>query len=246
MNDQKERRVYWKKSHKWGVCSLLVGLIRSFLLYLILIAVIRLMGKRQLGQMEASEFVVTMLVADLAAVPMQDLGIPLLSGLIPILTVLFLELILSALSYYSITVRKLFCGKPVILMENGAILQENLKKTRLTPDELTELLREKSITDLSTVKYAILEANGQLSALLYPEFQPITPRDMKIQTEELALPVTIISGGKLLKENLKISGRDEKWLKNLLEKHRCSIKDVYLLTVEPSGKTYLSIKSEAV
>lgn len=224
---------------------MLVGLIRSFFLYLILIAVIRLMGKRQLGQMEASEFVVTMLVADLAAVPMQDLGIPLLSGLIPILTVLFLELFLSALSYYSMTIRKLFCGKPVILMENGKILQENLKKTRLTPDELTELLREKEITDLETVKYAILEANGQLSALVYPEYQPVTPQDMSIQVNALSLPITIISGGKLLKENLQISGRDEKWLNALLKKHGCTIKKVYLLTVEASGKTYLSIKSEA-
>lgn len=203
------------------------------------------MGKRQLGQMEASEFVVTMLVADLAAVPMQDLGIPLLSGLIPILTVLFLELFLSALSYYSMTIRKLFCGKPVILMENGKILQENLKKTRLTPDELTELLREKEITDLETVKYAILEANGQLSALVYPEYQPVTPQDMSIQVNALSLPITIISGGKLLKENLQISGRDEKWLNALLKKHGCTIKKVYLLTVEASGKTYLSIKSEA-
>ena len=223
---------------------MLVGLIRSFLLYLILIIVIRLMGKRQLGQMEPSEFVVTMLVADLAAVPMQDLGIPLLSGIVPILTVLFLELILSALSYYSITIRKLFCGRPVILMENGTILQENLKKTRITPDELTELLREKEITDLDTVKYAILEANGQLSALLYSEYHPLTAKDMNIQTQELALPVTIISGGKLLRENLKLSGRDDRWLNGLLEHHGCSVNGVYLLTVEPSGKIYLAIKSE--
>lgn len=225
---------------------MLVGLIRSFILYLILIIVIRLMGKRQLGQMEASEFVVTMLVADLAAVPMQDLGIPLLSGLIPILTVLFMELILSTLSYHSITVRTLFCGRPVILMENGKIIQENLKKTRINPDELTELLREQNILDLSTVKYAILEANGQLSALLQAEYQPLTPKDMNIQMQEISLPITIISGGKLLHENLKISGNNEKWLEKTLKKHNCAIENVYLLTVEPSGKIYISIKSEAL
>ena len=225
---------------------MLVGLIRSFFLYLTLIIVIRLMGKRQLGQMEASEFVVTMLVADLAAVPMQDLGIPLLSGLIPILTVLFMELILSALSYYSITVRTLFCGRPVILMENGKIIQENLKKTRITPDELTELLREQNILDLETVKYAILEANGQLSALLNANEQPLTPKNMGIELQEISLPVTIISGGKLLKENLKISGRNEKWLQKVLKKYSCSVENVYLLTVEPSGKIYLSLKTEAI
>ncbi len=225
---------------------MLVGLIRSLFLYLILVVAIRLMGKRQLGQMEPSEFVVTMLVADLAAVPMQEPGIPLFSGVIPILTVLFMELILSALSYYSITVRKLFCGKPVILMENGNILQKNLKKTRITPDELTELLREKEITDLTTVKYAILESNGQLSALLYPEYQPLSPLDMNKKTGDLELPVTIISGGRLLRKNMELISKDNSWLEKLLEQHHCSVRNVYLLTVEPSGRIYLAIKSEVV
>lgn len=223
---------------------MLVSLIRSLILYLLLIIVIRLMGKRQLGEMEPSEFVVTMLIADLASVPMQDLGIPLLSGVIPIVTVLFIELILSTLSYYSITVRKLFCGKPVILMENGKIIQKNLKKNRLTPDELTEHLREKDIVDLTTVKYAILETNGQISALLYAQYQPLTPQDMNIKPQEWTLPITIISDGKILKENLRISGRNQGWLSKVLKEHGCSVPQVYLLTVEPSGRIYLAIKSE--
>lgn len=223
---------------------MLVSLIRSLILYLLLILVIRLMGKRQLGEMEPSEFVVTMLIADLASVPMQDLGIPLLSGVVPILTVLFMELILSALSYYSITVRKLICGRPVILMENGKILQKNLKKTRLTPDELTEHLREKDILDLSSVKYAILETNGQISALLYPEKQPLTPSDMGISTGDLELPITIISGGRVMKHNLKVLGRDEQWLAQVLKAHDCDISQVYLLTAEPSGRIYLATMAE--
>lgn len=223
---------------------MLVCLTRSFILYLLLIIVIRLMGKRQLGEMEPSEFVVTMLIADLAAVPMQDLGIPLLSGVIPILTILFIELILSTLSYYCITIRKLFCGKPVILMENGKIIQKNLRRTRLTPDELTEYLREKDIVDLTTVKYAILETNGQVSALLYPEYQPLTPKDMNLQPSALELPVTIISGGKLLKENLRLAGRDHNWLSKFMESHGCTVSQVYLLTLEPSGRIYLAMKSE--
>ena len=221
---------------------MLVSLLRSIILYPLLIIVIRLMGKRQLGQMEASEFVVTMLVADLAAVPMQDLGTPLLYGVIPIVTVLILELVLSALSYYSISFRKLFCGKPVILMENGKILQENLRKTRLTPDELTEYLREKDIVDLSSVKYAILETNGELSALLNPQDRPLTPKDAGFALPELELPITIISGGKLLEENLRLSGRDRSWLEQILSSHKCAVSDIYLLTAEPSGKIYLSKK----
>ena len=225
---------------------MLVSLIRSLILYLLLIVVIRHMGKRQWGEMEPSEFVVSMLIADLASVPMQDLGIPLLFGVVPILTVLFLELVLSALCYRSITLRKLFCGRPVILMENGKILQNSLKKTRITPDELTELLREKEIIDLSTVKYAILETNGQVSTLLYPENQPLTAKTMGFTIEETHLPITVISGGKLLKHNLKLLGKTESWVEETLHKHGCSVKQVYLLTADPSGHIYLSINTEAL
>ena len=116
---------------------MILSFFRTTLLYILLIAVIRLMGKRQIGQMEPSEFVVTMLAANLAAIPMEDSGIPLYSGVVPIVTVLGVELVLSALSLKSMAVRRLFCGKPVILIENGNILQENLKKTRITLDELT-------------------------------------------------------------------------------------------------------------
>ena len=129
--------------------------LRTVLLYLVLIAVIRCMGKRQIGQMEPSEFVVTMLVANLASIPMEDEGIALHTGLIPIVTVLGLELVLSWLSLKSIRLRKLLCGKPVILIENGQLLQDNLRKTRVTLDELTGHLREKDVLDLQSVQYAI-------------------------------------------------------------------------------------------
>ena len=130
----------------------MLSYIRTIFLYLVLIAVIRLMGKRQIGEMEPSEFVVTMLTANLAAIPMQDGGIPLYSGLVPILTVLGVELVLSALAMRSVKLRQLLCGKPVILIENGKILQENLRSTRVTMDELTELLREKDVLNIETVQ----------------------------------------------------------------------------------------------
>ena len=116
---------------------MLISFLRTIILYLLLIASIRLMGKRQLGEMEPTEFVVTMLIADLASVPMQDEGIPLLSGLIPILVVLAIELLLSVLVYHSVPMRRFFCGKPVVLMHDGKLEQQNLRKTRVTPDELT-------------------------------------------------------------------------------------------------------------
>lgn len=221
---------------------MLVSLIRSAIVYLLLIAAVRLMGKRQIGQMEPSEFVVAMLIADLAAVPMQDPGISLFSGVIPILTVFALELLLSALCFSCIWLRKLLCGRPVILMENGTILQESLKKTRLTPDELTELLREKGIVDLTTVKYAILETNGQISALMNERTQPPTAEALGLQTEPFYLPVTVICNGRMLRSNLKIAGKTEGWLMDELRKRSCRIKDVLLMTVEPSGRIYFTEK----
>ena len=165
-----------------------VRFLRSALIYLLLIMIIRMMGKRQLGEMEPSEFVVSLLIADLAAAPMQDTEMPLGSSLIPIIVVFALELLFSTLSYHYIFVRKLFCGKPVILMENGKILQENLRRTRVTPDELTEHLREKGVIDLSNVKYAILETNGQISVLRDSLYEPVTPQDLGLPARPISLP----------------------------------------------------------
>ena len=216
---------------------------RSMILYLLLITVIRLLGKRQLGDMEPTEFVVTLLIADLASVPMQDPGIPLLAGIVPILTILILEISLSTLSFYFIGFRKLLCGMPIILIENGKIIPNNLKRTRITPDELTEHLREKDIVDLTTVKYAILETNGQISALLESQSLPVTPKDLKLKTDDEDLPVTIISGGKLLEHNLRISGHDRNWVDQLLCKYHTTQKNVFLLTVTKENKVYLSLKN---
>ena len=215
---------------------MLICFIRSIILYLLLILAIRLMGKRQIGEMEPSELVIALLIADLASVPMQDIGTPLLSGIIPIFTILAIELLLSVISYHSIPMRRIICGKPVILIENGKIVQKNMKKTRLTTDELSEHLREKSITDLSTVKFAILETNGQISALLYPQHQPLTPQDAgQVVETELELPVTLISEGSLLKQNLKVAKKTKAWVNSVLEQHHCTISQVYLFTLTRSG-----------
>ena len=211
---------------------MIISYIRTVFLYGILIAVIRLMGKRQIGQMEPSEFVVTMLVANLAAIPMQDSAIPLFSGLVPILTVLGVELCLSTLSLRSISLRKLLCGKPVILIENGNILQENLRKTRGTLDELTGHLREKDVLDLRSVQYAILETNGNLSVFPYPKDRPATAKEAGIQADKQYLPLTIVSDGKLLDENLKKAGKDRRWVSKVLQEHHADLEDTWLLTVD--------------
>ena len=214
---------------------MLLSYIRTIILYLVLIAVIRLMGKRQIGQMEPSEFVVTMLVANLASIPMQDGGIPLLSGLVPILTVLGVELVLSAASMGSVWVRRLLCGKPVILIENGRIIQSALRSTRITLDELTGHLREKDVLDLRSVQYAILETNGNLSVFPYPKDMPAPASAAGITVKEQHLPISIIEDGYLYEENLSVAKKDKKWVQKILDEHRTSLKQTWLLTVDEKG-----------
>ena len=211
--------------------------LRTILLYLVLILAVRLMGKRQIGQMEASEFVVTMLVANLAAIPMEDTGTPLYTGLVPILTVLGSELCLSWLILKSVALRKFFCGKPVILIENGRILQDNLRKTRVTLDELTGHLREKDVLDIRSVQYAILETNGNLSVFPFPAERPASAKEAGIQARKQSLPVSIIQDGRLFRENLRLSGKDEVWLRRVLEENTATAEETFLLTVDGSGKT---------
>ena len=213
---------------------MLLSYIRTIILYLILIAVIRLMGKRQIGQMEPTEFVVTMLVANLAAIPMQDGGIPLLSGLVPILTVLGVGMVLSGLSLRCVPLRRWLCGKPVILIENGKILQNNLRRTSITMDELTGHLREKNVLSIDQVQFAILETDGNFSVFPYPKHQPASAKDAGIETKKQFLPITIIEDGHLFRDNLSLSGKDDTWLSRILQEHSAVVADTWLLTVDKS------------
>ena len=214
---------------------MLTSYLRTILLYLVLLAAIRFLGKRQIGQMEASEFVVAMLVADLAAIPMQDVSIPLYTGLVPILTVLGAELVLAGICLRSIRFRRLLCGKPVILIENGRVLQNNLRRTRVTIDELMGHLREKDVLDVRTVQYAILETNGNLSVFPYPAEVAPSAKDLQIHPKERYLPITIVSDGVLLDENLALSGRDGDWLRKTLGDYRATVAGTWLLTVDKTG-----------
>ena len=223
---------------------MILSYLRTAILHLVLIAVIRLMGKRQIGQMEASEFVVTMLVANLASIPMQDSSIPLFSGLVPIVTVLGLELVLSALSLRSVRLRKFLCGKPVILIENGQLLQQNLRKTRVTLDELTGLLREKDVLDLRSVQYAILETNGNLSVFPYPKERPATAKEAGVPTKKQYLPITVISDGCVLEENLIKAKKDKAWVQKVLQEKQATVDATWLLTVDGGNRVVFYRREE--
>lgn len=177
------------------------------------------MGKRQIGQLEPAEFVVAMALAELASLPMQ--GMPMHTGIIPMVTILVLEKGCAWLSMRSVGFRKLLCGKPVILMQDGKMLQSNMRKTKVTLDELTGHLREKDVLDLSTVRYAILETNGNLSVFLQDDGE---------------LPITVISDGKVITDNLKKSGRNQNWLKKTLQMYGAKEDETLLLTVDSAGK----------
>ena len=223
---------------------MLISYLRTAFLYLVLILSVRMMGKRQIGQMEASEFVVTMLVANLASIPMQDAAIPLYSGLLPILVVLGMELSLSGLILRSGWGRKFFCGKPVILIDNGRILLENLRRTRVTLDELMGHLRSKDVLDVQTVQFAILETDGSLSVFPYSEERPATAKEAGIRTEKQYLPITIIEDGYVSKENLQKAGKDQAWLEETLCQYQATRQGTLLLTVDQGEHVVLFRKEQ--
>lgn len=224
---------------------MVIALFRTVVLYALIILGIRLMGKRQVGELEPSELVFTLLIADLAAVPMQDFGIPLITGVVPIVTLLCVTLLLSVLTVKSIRFRAILCGKPSIVVENGKLCQKEMVKNRFTLDELSEELRIQGITDIKTVKYAILETNGQMSVLLKSEERPVTAKQMGVKTEETGLPTPVISDGRVMEENLVRRGLSREWVE--MELKRRQVKDtgeVFLLSVDEMGQTYFAAKEK--
>ena len=213
-----------------------IALFRTVVLYLLIILGIRLMGKRQVGELEPSELVFTLLIADLAAVPMQDFGIPLITGVVPIVTLLCITLLISILTMRSIRFRALMCGVPSIVVKDGKLCQAEMRKNRFTLDELAEELRCQGVADISTVKYAILETNGQLTVLLTAADSPATASQMGLTPPETGLPTLIISDGRLLTANLKGRGLNDEWLDKQLKQHHVRhVKEVFALWVDELG-----------
>ena len=210
--------------------------VRTVFLYGILVLVLRLTGKRQIGQMEPTEFVVSIFVANLASLLVENVDLPLYAGIVPIAAVLGLELVLAGLSLRSVKIRKLLCGKPVILIENGRILQDNLRHTSITLDELTGHLRLKDVLDPRAVQYAILETNGDLSVFPYPKHRPASAAEAGIETKRQLLPVTIVADGHLFRENLPLLGKDEAWVQKVLQNQNATLATTWLLTVDASDR----------
>ena len=211
--------------------------LRTVILYFLIMAGLRIMGKRQIGELEPSELVLTMMVSDLATVPMQDFGIPLLAGVIPILTLLSLSMLLSQLSLRSLRFRDLACGVPTVLIDQGRVCQAAMRKNRFTIDELMEELRTQGYCDLSAVKYAALENSGQLSILPWAQEQPPTAKQLRQPVEDdVTLPLILINDGRVLRRNLALCEKTEDWLREQLTARGLrSPKEVFLFTLAGDG-----------
>ena len=216
---------------------------RTVILYFLIVVGLRLMGKRQIGELEPIELVLTLLISDLAAVPMQDFGIPLLNGVIPIVTLLLLSMLLSWGSVRSIRLRRLICGSPTALILDGKVQQDAMRHNRFTLDELTQELRNQGILDIASVEYAVLETNGRLNIILTPEQQPVTAVQMGVTPDDTGYFSILINNGRIIDKNLKRMGRDERWLQKQLQKRGAqSVRDVYLLMLNDAGQIYFAAK----
>ncbi|MBP3434779.1 MAG: DUF421 domain-containing protein [Clostridia bacterium] len=213
--------------------------LRTVIIYIVIIAALRLAGKRQLGELQPGELVVTLLIADLASVPMQDVGIPLLNGLVPIAVLVALELILSALMLKWRWLSRLVSGNPVVIVNDGVLDQKALKRLRLTVEDLMETMRQQEVFDIRDVQYAIVETNGKISLFLKPNAQAATRADVQTLISDKGAPVPIVSDGKLIDWGIAVCGLSANWVEDKLKKRGCALSDVLLMTADKSHKVYI-------
>lgn len=222
---------------------LFITIIRTLILYIIVIASVRLMGKRQVGDMQPGELVVTILISEIAAIPIQNIDEPVFSGIMAIITLIAVEVMISFISMKSLKFRKIVNGGSAIIIKNGEIDQKLLKQLRLTVPDLMEVLRLQNVFDIQEVSYAILETNGNLSVLLKPEFRQVTITDANIKPNADVMPTLIVSDGTIIEDGLKLAKLERSFIDKLLKHNKIMLKDIFLLTADQNGK-YNLIKKD--
>ena len=222
---------------------MLITFIRSILLYIIVLVVMRLMGKREIGQLQPFELAISIMIADLASTPMADAGIPISNGIIPILALLVMHLVISILNIKSIRAREILCGKPSILIYRGRIDEKQLKKERFTVNELEERLRGNNVVNIGDVEYAILETSGQVTVILKPEKRNVTTGDLNIKPEYEGLAYDLVLDGKVMYENLKILKKDYDWLKKQVSKFGIQPEEALIVTIDGKGNFFCQEKN---
>lgn len=223
-----------------------IVLLRTVILYILVVFSMRIMGKRQIGQLQPFELVIAIMISDLASLPMQDTRIPLLHGIIPIITLLILQVTLSLLQVKNEKSREIIDGKPSILIKNGELNIQNLKEQRFTVNEVMEELRIKGFFNISDIQYAILETNGQLSVIPKAEKEPVCREDMNITAKEQFIPVILISEGKINYKNLSLVHKSEKWLQSQLKANNISsIENLFIAMLDSNNKFFYQYKDSA-
>ena len=214
---------------------MLISVIRTVIIYFFVITAIRLMGKRQIGDMQPGELVVTLLISEIAAIPLQDTSQPLVLGIAAMFTLVSLEIIISIAAMKSLTIRKLISGKSVVVIKNGVIDQNAMARVRLTVLDLIELLRAQDVFSLDSVSYAVLEVNGSLSVLLKEDKQPITAQDLKNQTQKEGMPLPVISDGKFVEESISALEVSREDILKMVLANGLEVAQVFLLNLDRYG-----------
>ena len=211
---------------------MIITIIRTVILYVFVTLGIRLMGKRQIGEMQPNELVVTLLISEIAAIPLQDTSQPIIDGVVAIFMLVILEIIISVISMKSMFMRKIMNGKSAVIIKNGVIDQNVMRRVRMTVLDLVELLRGQNVFDISTVAFAVLEVNGNLSVLLKSPEQPATAGDLNIEKDNAVLPLPVISDGKIIKESLGALEIDENDVTETVKANKTEVKKVFLMTMD--------------
>lgn len=216
--------------------------VRVSIIYILVLVVMRIMGKREISQMQPFELAIAIMIADLASVPMSDTGIPIFNGIIPILALLLFQLIISIINLKSIRLRQIICGKPQILIYRGKIDEKALKKEKITINELQERLRQNNIFTLGDVEYAILETSGEISVIQKPEKRNTIPEDFNITPEYEGIPYDLIIDGRIMYDNLKKIGKDEIWLKKQVDKFKINPENALIVTFDGKEQIFCQEK----
>jgi len=217
---------------------------RTVLIYFIVLAIVRLMGKREIGQLSPFDFVVAIIIAELAAIPMEAAGIPLRKAILPMVTLAVLEVFLSYLALRSPFLRKVLDGQPQVVIRNGHILKKELRKARYNLNDLLAQLREKGIVNVCDVEFGILETSGKLSVIPKSQKRPVTPGDLGLTTGYEGLPTVVIMDGMIVRENLRLLGLDQKWLHERLAELNLQPRDVFLAVLGTDGKLFINTQEE--
>ncbi len=212
-----------------------IAVIRTVILYVFVILAIRLMGKRQISDMQPSELVVTMMISDIASLPMQNTSQPLLSGVVPVLVLVSLELTVSAVMLKSRLFRKLISGSPVVVIEDGRLLQRQLKRLRLTTDELCAQLRQQNVFSLQDVQYCIVETNGVLSVLEKPSKRVPNAEESGIVIPDNKMEAVVVSDGAWVESSLRLCGSTRQEINNILQKKQIKLNEIFLMTMDGNG-----------